>query len=117
MRATCEFSEKKNISELPYIRCRIFKTENDITIKISDLGGGIKRESSGKLFKYSYSTAPKVPACKFRTYNDLPIFRLKYLVMVPMELASQQTVFPCMVWAMDYHYLGYMPGMYPLFRI
>jgi len=60
MRATCEFSEQKELSELPYIRVRIFKTRNDITIKISDLGGGINRTSSGKIFNYMYSTAPQV---------------------------------------------------------
>jgi len=60
MRATCEFSEKKGITELPSITVRIFKTKDDITIKISDLGGGIKRSSSSKIFNYMYSTAPKV---------------------------------------------------------
>ena len=60
MRATCEFSEKKGVSELPNITVRIFKTKDDITIKISDLGGGINRSSSSKIFNYMYSTAPKV---------------------------------------------------------
>ena len=45
---------------LPPIKVKIFKTKHDITIKISDLGGGIPRESSGKVFNYMYSTAPKV---------------------------------------------------------
>ena len=60
MRATCEFSEARGIDELPHIRVRIFKTKNDITIKISDLGGGINRAASGKIFNYMYSTAPNV---------------------------------------------------------
>jgi len=60
MRATCEFAEEKELTDLPYIRCRIFKTKDDITIKISDLGGGINRQTRGKIFKYMYSTAPKV---------------------------------------------------------
>jgi len=60
MRATCEFAEKQELSELPFIRCRIFKTKDDITIKISDRGGGINRKTRGKIFKYMYSTAPKV---------------------------------------------------------
>lgn len=42
MRATCEFAEKKGLAELPSIKCKIYKTEEDLTIKISDLGGGIK---------------------------------------------------------------------------
>ena len=65
MRATCEFAEKKELTEHPYIRCRIFKTKDDITIKISDLGGGINRATRGKIFKYMYSTAPKVTNIKF----------------------------------------------------
>ena len=60
MRATCENAERKNLTELPYIRCRIFKTEDDITIKISDIGGGIKRDNVDKVFKYMYTTAKKV---------------------------------------------------------
>ena len=60
MRATCEFAERKELDELPFIRCRIFKTKDDITIKISDRGGGINRVTRGKIFKYMYSTAPKV---------------------------------------------------------
>ena len=60
MRATCEFSEEKGIHNLPQIRVGIFKTKDDITIKISDLGGGINRAASGKMFNYMYSTAPRV---------------------------------------------------------
>ena len=60
MRATCEFSQSKEEQTLPPIKVKIFKTKHDITIKISDLGGGIPRESSGKVFNYMYSTAPKV---------------------------------------------------------
>ena len=62
MRATCEFSEQKELSELPHITVRIFKTKDDITIKISDLGGGINRAASSKIFNYMYSTAPQVSA-------------------------------------------------------
>jgi len=60
MRATCEFAEAREVHDLPQIRVRIFKTKDDITIKISDLGGGINRAASGKIFNYMYSTAPKV---------------------------------------------------------
>ena len=60
MRATCEFSQSKEALTLPPIKVKIFKTKHDITIKISDLGGGIPRELSGKIFNYMYSTAPKV---------------------------------------------------------
>jgi len=60
MRATCEFSEQKGLSELPNVTVRIYKTRKDITIKISDLGGGIDRKSCAKIFNYMYSTAPQV---------------------------------------------------------
>ena len=62
MRATCEFSEQQNLTSLPSVRVRIYKTRKDITIKISDLGGGIDRASCAKIFNYMYSTAPQVPS-------------------------------------------------------
>ena len=61
MRATCEFSEQKGTPDLPDIRVRIVKSKNDITIKISDVGGGINRAASANIFSYMYSTAPRVP--------------------------------------------------------
>ena len=72
MRATCEFSEKKGVSELPNITVRIFKTKDDITIKISDHGGGINRASSSKIFNYMYSTAPKVSFKPYKPTNGTP---------------------------------------------
>jgi len=60
MRATCEFSEKKQIHDLPIISVKIFKTKEDITVKISDQGGGMSRRVRRKIFNYMYSTAPKV---------------------------------------------------------
>jgi len=71
MRATCENAERKNMMKLPYIKCKIYKTEDDITIKISDLGGGIKRESREKVFNYMYSTAPKVAMPVGGSYGGL----------------------------------------------
>merc|ERR1712037_992823 len=56
----CETAEKRQIHELPHISCRIFKTKDDITIKISDRGGGMSRRVRRKIFNYMYSTAPKV---------------------------------------------------------
>ena len=60
MRATLEVSQMNGGVEISPIEVRIFKTKSDITIKISDLGGGISRSSSGKIFNYMYSTAPQV---------------------------------------------------------
>ena len=44
MRATCESAERKKLQQLPSIVCKIYKTQKDVTIKISDLGGGIEVE-------------------------------------------------------------------------
>ncbi|XP_023331729.1 pyruvate dehydrogenase (acetyl-transferring) kinase, mitochondrial [Eurytemora carolleeae] len=60
MRASCEWAEQKELSEIPHIRLKIYKTANDITLKISDRGGGIDRARRAKIFNYMYSTAPKV---------------------------------------------------------
>jgi len=84
MRATCEFAEKQQIAELPYIRCRIFKTKDDITIKISDRGGGINRKTRGKIFNYMYSTAPSQVTSSGGSYGaglgaeNLPMHGLGY---------------------------------------
>jgi len=60
MRATLEHAEQKGHTDIPPISVRVFKTKNDITVKISDVGGGISRAASGKIFNYMYSTAPQV---------------------------------------------------------
>jgi len=60
MRVTCEFSERKELADLPFIRVRIYKTHDDISIKISDRGGGMNRKTRGKIFKYMFSTAATV---------------------------------------------------------
>ena len=62
------------------IKCKIFKTKEDITIKISDQvgqdklkvtmtqltwqGGGISRNDKRKVFNYMYSTAPQVSSLR-----------------------------------------------------
>lgn len=48
--------------KLPPIRIIIVKGKEDLSLKISDLGGGIPRSLSEQLFHYMYSTAPKPPA-------------------------------------------------------
>jgi len=60
MRATNEFSDVKGLSKIPPIKCKIYKTMNDITIRISDRGGGINRATRGRIFEYMFTTAPKV---------------------------------------------------------
>ena len=42
-----------------HIQVLLAKGHNDLTIKISDQGGGIPRHVTDRLFKYLYSTAPR----------------------------------------------------------
>lgn len=57
MRATCEISQKHNLATLSDIDCIIYKSKNDVTIKISDRGGGITRWTVDHVFDYQYTTA------------------------------------------------------------
>jgi len=57
MRAIVE-SRKKGL-DLPDIEVLIVKGEHDVTVKISDQGGGIPRHITNRLFQYLYSTAPR----------------------------------------------------------
>lgn len=52
------------LDELPPINVLICQSDNDITIKISDLGGGVDRTTAEKMFKYLYTTSPKASLTK-----------------------------------------------------
>lgn len=58
MRAVVENKPKGRL-ELPDICVLITQSETDISIRISDQGGGIPRNVTERLFHYLYSTAPK----------------------------------------------------------
>jgi len=57
MRATVEKHIKA--SDLPEITVLIARGAHDISIRISDQGGGIPRRTTPQLFEYLYSTAPR----------------------------------------------------------
>jgi pyruvate dehydrogenase kinase 2/3/4 len=57
MRAVVE--NHMDANELPPIKILLVKGKEDLTIKISDCGGGIPRTLTDNLFLYMYSTAPK----------------------------------------------------------
>lgn len=57
LRAVVEFH--KDADSLPRIRVLVCKGNKDISIKISDQGGGIRRSEAKRLFNYMYSTAPR----------------------------------------------------------
>ncbi|CAF0880866.1 unnamed protein product [Rotaria sp. Silwood1] len=60
MRATVEYAEsRKESNTLPPIIVDIVKAKEDLTIRISDRGGGIPRSKVDKIFRYMYSTAPR----------------------------------------------------------
>ncbi|CAE1286288.1 [Pyruvate dehydrogenase (acetyl-transferring)] kinase isozyme 1, mitochondrial,[Pyruvate dehydrogenase (acetyl-transferring)] kinase isozyme 4, mitochondrial,[Pyruvate dehydrogenase (acetyl-transferring)] kinase isozyme 3, mitochondrial,[Pyruvate dehydrogenase (acetyl-transferring)] kinase, mitochondrial,[Pyruvate dehydrogenase (acetyl-transferring)] kinase isozyme 2, mitochondrial,Probable [pyruvate dehydrogenase (acetyl-transferring)] kinase, mitochondrial [Acanthosepion pharaonis] len=57
MRAVVEFHNED--VELPHLEVMITKGVEDVSIKMSDKGGGIPRSKSEMLFHYMYSTAPQ----------------------------------------------------------
>ncbi|CAI9735539.1 Hypothetical predicted protein [Octopus vulgaris] len=57
MRAVVEYHPED--MELPKLNVGITKGDEDVTIKMSDQGGGIPRSKSDLLFHYMYSTAPQ----------------------------------------------------------
>lgn len=57
MRATVERHEDNE--EIPRVEVDIVKGKEDLTIKITDRGGGIPRSEIDNLFTYHYSTAPE----------------------------------------------------------
>ncbi|KAK6970395.1 pyruvate dehydrogenase (acetyl-transferring) kinase isozyme 3 mitochondrial [Biomphalaria glabrata] len=57
MRAVTEYHSDEG--PMPLIKVMIVKGQEDVTIKISDQGGGIPRSKIDLLFQYMYSTAPQ----------------------------------------------------------
>lgn len=60
LRAVIEYHS--NEPELPKINVLICKGRKDMTVKLSDQGGGIRRSQVDLLFNYMYSTAPLPPS-------------------------------------------------------
>lgn len=56
MRATMEFHADKGI--YPAVKVRVSLGSEDLTIKLSDRGGGVPLRKIDRLFNYMYSTAP-----------------------------------------------------------
>lgn len=56
MRATVE---TKGIIKVPPIEVLVAKGETDVSIKVSDQGGGIPHTVTARMFHYLYSTAPR----------------------------------------------------------
>ncbi|XP_077996544.1 pyruvate dehydrogenase (acetyl-transferring) kinase isozyme 3, mitochondrial-like [Glandiceps talaboti] len=60
MRAVVEFHGTASI-DYPSLKVLVCRGKDDLTIKLSDEGGGIPRHKSDLLFNYMYSTAPHPP--------------------------------------------------------
>ena len=58
MRATMETWE--NEDKVPDIEVQIVKSKHDISIKVSDQGGGINRSISDNIFLYLFTSATRV---------------------------------------------------------
>lgn len=58
MRATIEY-HGHDCKQYPEIQTLIVKGQENLTIRISDFGGGIPLSKIPYVFKYLYSTAPK----------------------------------------------------------
>merc|ERR1711874_811163 len=49
----------KSSASLPDLEVRVAKGEYDVSIRVSDKGGGIPRHGTDQLFQYLFSTAPR----------------------------------------------------------
>ncbi|XP_074652322.1 pyruvate dehydrogenase (acetyl-transferring) kinase isozyme 2, mitochondrial-like [Tubulanus polymorphus] len=58
MRAVVEYHGTAS-DDYPKLKVMVCKGKEDLTIKLSDQGGGISRNNIDKLFNYMYSTAPQ----------------------------------------------------------
>ncbi len=86
MRATVE--NRKSALELPEIDVQIAQGHNDISIKISDQGGGISRDINDHLFHYLFSTAPRHGATKFPTKVKMLIFIMQCILGLPRTVPA-----------------------------
>ena len=57
MRASIEH-HGEDAKDHPPVQVVVAKTQDDVTIQISDRGGGINRKNIGNVFQYLYTTAP-----------------------------------------------------------
>ncbi|KAF6020686.1 Pdk [Bugula neritina] len=59
MRAVVEKNRDEDNDNFEPIKCLICRGHEDVVIRISDMGGGIRRSQTHMLFNYMYSTAPR----------------------------------------------------------
>eukprot|EP01083_Nonionella_stella_P156463 506733_1 len=74
MRAVVEFHKGKPPDELPPIEIVCAIGKEDVTIKISDQGGGMPQDDLEQISYYTYSSAP-LPTSDLANFPDLDQFR------------------------------------------
>uniref|UniRef100_A0A665VG53 Protein-serine/threonine kinase n=1 Tax=Echeneis naucrates TaxID=173247 RepID=A0A665VG53_ECHNA len=114
MRATVELHENSK-EGLPPIKTKVTLGKEDLSIKISDRGGGVPLRKIDRLFNYMYSTAPTPslePGCPFYTLyaryfqGDLKLYSLEgvgtdaviYLKALSSESFERLPVFNKSAW-------------------
>ena len=65
MRATMEEFKKNKLLKPSPVRCHVTKSEEDISIRVSDLGGGISREMVDKVCLYHFTSAEKFAMARY----------------------------------------------------
>lgn len=96
MRAVVETHQDSG--DIPPLKVTIVKGKEDISVKISDRGGGIARSQVDQLFKYMYSTAPQpsksdmhtVPLAGESTVQPSPPTTLNFLFF-PLKISQKKT--------------------------
>ena len=75
--------------KVPPVKVTIVKGKEDISVKISDVGGGIPRSQCDQLFKYMYSTAPQPSKSDMHTVplaGELINLHFSYLAFISFSL-------------------------------
>lgn len=70
MRATVEHSMTRGLQSFPPIRLILARGREDITLKVADEGGGIRRSALDRIWQYMYTTASA--SDRFRKYQKVP---------------------------------------------
>ncbi|CAI5718554.1 unnamed protein product [Hyaloperonospora brassicae] len=65
-----DVSKYKLRRELPPVEIVICVGSEDLTIKVSDEGGGVPRSRWNKLWHYDYTTSPPCPPIDFKNYHS-----------------------------------------------
>eukprot|EP00494_Astrolonche_serrata_P024599 UN24858 len=76
MRATCRHHSHLPESHLPEIKIIVVESDTDVTIKISDEGGGVKREDLDSIWNYFFTTCISEPRFLAGFGVGLPISRV-----------------------------------------